>query len=153
MIGVFLVLEGYCHDQSLKLRNWFLKNIHTPRNVKPMSSKEKIVIAVVDDGSSDKTAVSTGDNIVLLKHLVNMGKGAAIKTGSDYAVKNGAQKLIYIDADGQHDPKLIPSFLKALETSDIVFGYRHLNRNMPGVLRFGNHFINHFTKLLFDIAL
>ncbi len=50
VIGIFLVFRGYCHGQSIQDENWFLRNIHTPKNIKPASNKEKIVIAVVDDG-------------------------------------------------------------------------------------------------------
>ncbi|NIO22315.1 MAG: hypothetical protein GTN76_16700, partial [Candidatus Aenigmarchaeota archaeon] len=50
VIGTFLISRGDCPGQSLQQRNWFLRNIHTPTNIKPVSKKEKIVIAVVDDG-------------------------------------------------------------------------------------------------------
>jgi glycosyltransferase involved in cell wall biosynthesis len=60
-------------------------------------------VVVVDDGSKDNTkeTAEKHSNDVLY-HIVNMGKGAALKTGCDYAIKHGAQIIITIDADGQH---------------------------------------------------
>ena len=99
-------------------------------------------VVVVDDGSKDKTSVmAKKSNAVILRHLVNLGKGAALKTGCDYAVKNSAGFIIAIDADAQHDPKEIPRFLEGLKAREIVLGYRKLNRKMPLVLKFGNWLI------------
>ncbi|MBA3064498.1 glycosyltransferase family 2 protein [Candidatus Woesearchaeota archaeon] len=111
-------------------------------------------ILVVDDGSQDKTsAVAEKSGAFVLKHIVNLGKGAALKTGCEYAIKNKAEKIVVLDADGQHDPKEIPEFVKALDNADIVFGYRRLNKNMPFVLRYGNWFIFFMAKLLFGLKI
>ena len=113
---------------------------------------EKVV--VVDDGSQDKTLfIAEKSGAFVLKHIVNLGKGAALKTGCEYAVKKGAEKIVVLDADGQHDPKEIPEFVKALDNVDIVFGYRRLNKKMPFVLRYGNWFIFFMTKLLFGLKI
>ena len=109
-------------------------------------------IVVVDDGSSDKTAENAAKAIVL-KHIVNLGKGAALKTGVEYAIGQGAKYIIALDADGQHDPAMIPEFLDALEDCDIVFGYRKLSGKMPFVFRYGNWFINTMAEILFGIKL
>lgn len=111
-------------------------------------------IVLVDDGSKDKT-FETGKKrkIAVLKHIVNLGKGAALKTGCDYAIQKGAKKIIAIDADGQHEPKEIPNFLKNLEGVDIVFGYRKFSQQMPWLLKFGNNFINLTTKILYKMNL
>ena len=111
-------------------------------------------ILVVDDGSHDKTLfVAEKSGAFVLRHIVNLGKGAALKTGCEYAIKKGAEKIVVLDADGQHDPKEIPEFVKALDNADIVFGYRRLNKNMPFVLRYGNWFIFFMTKLLFGLKI
>lgn len=111
-------------------------------------------IIVVDDGSKDSTyKVAKKLNIVALKHIVNLGKGAALKTGCDYAIKNSAKRLIVLDADAQHDPKEIPKFIKNLNKVDIVFGYRKLNEDMPFILKFGNGVIRSVTKILYNINL
>lgn len=111
-------------------------------------------IAVVDDGSKDKTySISVRLGVKALRHIVNLGKGAALKTGCDFAFRKAADKIVVLDADGQHDPKEIPNFLKALKSADIVFGQRKPSKNMPAILKFGNWFIDKSVKLLFSIDL
>src|SRR3989338_2857076 len=111
-------------------------------------------VIVVDDGSKDKSvSMARRSKAVVLTHLVNLGKGAALKTGCDYAIKSNASLIIAIDADAQHDPKEIPSFLKGLKNHEIVLGYRKLNRKMPSVLKFGNWFINKTIRFLYDIKI
>jgi len=111
-------------------------------------------IVVVDDGSKDNTvnaAKETG--IKVLRHIVNLGKGSALKTGCEFALSKGAKIFIAIDADGQHDPDEIPDFLEALKENDIVFGYRKLAKEMPFILRFGNLLISRTISLFFGIIL
>lgn len=111
-------------------------------------------IVVVDDGSKDSTySVSKKHKIIVLQHIINLGKGAAVKTGCDFALKKGAKRIILVDSDGQHDPAEIPNFLKVLKEVDVVFGYRKFNKNMPLTLKLGNGFINFVTKILYGIDL
>lgn len=111
-------------------------------------------VIVVDDGSKDRTYNAAKKNdAVVLRHVVNLGKGAALKTGCDFAIDNNAEIIVAIDADAQHDPKEIPNFLKSIKGNDIVFGYRRLNKNMPFILKFGNWFISKTIKLLYGIKL
>ncbi len=112
-------------------------------------------IVVVDDGSKDNTCdAAKKEKVTVLKHIVNMGKGSALKTGCDYAVLNGAKYMVVMDSDGQHEASEIPGFLKMLEKgNDIVFGNRVKRKDMPFVLRFGNWFINFMTYILFGIKL
>ncbi len=112
-------------------------------------------VIVVDDGSSDLTAeVSRQKGAVVLRHVINMGKGAALKTGCDYAVKKGAEIIVVLDSDGQHDPEEIPSFMRAIkEGNDIVFGYRKMDKSVPFVLKSGNRLINLATRLLFKMKM
>ena len=109
-------------------------------------------IVVVDDGSSDRTSENAAKAIAL-KHIVNLGKGAALKTGVEYAIMKGAKIIVALDADGQHDPAMIPKFLKALDDCDIVFGYRKMSGRMPLIMRLGNWTINTMTEILFGISL
>ncbi|MBR9699775.1 glycosyltransferase family 2 protein [Candidatus Woesearchaeota archaeon] len=109
-------------------------------------------VIVVDDGSLDKTrqrAEKAG--AIVLEHVVNLGKGAATKTGIEYAISHGAQAIVLIDGDGQHAPKEIPKILNKLKQCDIVFGIRTRRKHMPSVLKFGNWVINEATKLLYGI--
>jgi len=110
-------------------------------------------IIVVDDGSSDKTA-EVAKGVVVLTHVVNLGKGAALKTGCEYALREGADVLIAMDADGQHKAQDIPKLLEALKGRDIIFTYRAFNSHtMPVVLRLGNKVIQWVSKLLFNIRI
>ncbi len=109
-------------------------------------------VIVVDDGSRDGTAsCAEQSGAIVLRHAVNLGKGAALKTGCDYALMKGAEAFIVLDADGQHEPKEIPSFVEALKTSDIVFGSRKVPEAMPMVLKFGNAFLSTSLRMLYGI--
>lgn len=112
-------------------------------------------IIVVDDGSKDNTygsAKLTG--VIVLRNIVNMGKGSALKTGCDYAVNQGAKILIALDADTQHDPVEIPNFLKSIKQgNEFVFGFRKFNKSMPFILKFGNQIINLVVKFLYHLDL
>jgi glycosyltransferase involved in cell wall biosynthesis len=117
-------------------------------------AKKYCNVIVVDDGSTDRTyELAKKEDVPALRHIVNLGKGAALKTGCEYALKKGAKRLVFLDADGQHEPEEIPHFLSALKEADIVFGSRSLNRKMPLILKFGNWFINKMNSILFGIEL
>lgn len=116
--------------------------------------KHAFNIVVVDDGSYDKTSkIATLQKVDVIRLNKNSGKGKAARIGCDYANKKGAEKIILIDSDGQHDPEEIPKFLSALKHKDIVFGYRTFNNSMPTRFRIGNNFINWITKLLYGIKI
>lgn len=111
-------------------------------------------VLVVDDGSGD----STGDKAKqagaeVLRHIINLGKGAAIKTGCEYAISNGAEFIVLLDADGQHEPHEIPKFIHLLQDNDIVFGVRTKRTSMPFILKIGNEFIHLVTLILYGIDL
>ncbi len=118
-------------------------------------SKKNIV--VVDDGSNDDSYeilhknFSKNKRLVLLRHVINLGKGAAMKTGVIMAWRLGAKAVVFIDADGQHDVKKLPEFEKLLETNDLVFGYRNLGIEMPIIRRWGNLFSINLMKSMFNI--
>jgi glycosyltransferase involved in cell wall biosynthesis len=110
-------------------------------------------IIVVDDGSRDATSEIAERKVTVLKHLVNIGKGAALKTGIEYALSKGAEAFVAMDADGQHRPEDIPRLLSALNGRDIVFTYREFGGNMPLVKKFGNRFIQGVSALIFGIRI
>ena len=127
------------------------------RNISRIIKKTKRYVSeviVVDDGSTDRTK-QFGENAgaVVLRHIVNLGKGAALKTGCDFAVKKGAKFIIARDADAQHNPQDIPRFIEKLKKYDIVFSYRKPGRKMPFVLRFGNWFISGIVGFLYGVSL
>jgi len=84
-------------------------------------------IMVVDDGSSDETKRAALENgAQLLEHPFNLGKGAALRTGFQYALQKDYQVIITLDADGQHDPAEIPFLLKIYQSvkPDILIASR-----------------------------
>lgn len=92
-------------------------------------AKSGYTVVVVDDGSTDSTwDTLAGLPVVRLRHLVNLGQGAALETGMEYARRHGAQAVVHFDADGQHDPMQIPALLAPLSTGnvDVVLGSRFL---------------------------
>ncbi len=84
-------------------------------------------VVVINDGSTDGTSATAGAaGAHVLEHKVNLGKGAALKTGFEYAIEKGYDAVITMDGDGQHEPTAIPDFLDALEKSDadVIIGTR-----------------------------
>jgi glycosyltransferase involved in cell wall biosynthesis len=84
-------------------------------------------VVVVDDGSSDATAdIAFASGATVLTHAINLGQGAALQTGIEYALEQGATHVCTFDADGQHDPATIDVMLAALEDSgaDVALGSR-----------------------------
>lgn len=92
-------------------------------------------IVVVDDGSTDNTAQSARlAGAILVRHPMNMGQGAALKTGIDFALEMGCKYVVTYDADGQHDVDDVANMLCVLQNEDldIVVGSRFLG-NSPGL--------------------
>ena len=85
-------------------------------------------IIIIDDGSVDnsyKEAEIKG--VWLLKHLINLGQGAAIQTGIDFARRKNIKYIVTFDADGQHNADDVKGFIDTLkEGYDIVLGSRFL---------------------------
>lgn len=87
-------------------------------------------VIVIDDGSSDDTAdKARSAGAVVIKHIINRGQGAALQTGTDYALTHGAEIIVHFDADGQMDPSDIPFLCEPIQKGecDIVLGSRFLN--------------------------
>src|SRR5262249_34640160 len=92
--------------------------------------------AVVDDGSSDTTAQQAGAaGARVIPHPFNLGHGAALQTGIDYALAQQAEVIITFDADGQHRVSDISRLTDALvqERADFALGSRFLGQapNLP----------------------
>jgi glycosyltransferase involved in cell wall biosynthesis len=97
-------------------------------------------VVVVDDGSTDGTAaLAEAAGATVLRQMPNAGKGAALRTGFRWAIDNGFEGILTLDADGQHEPAEIPSFLAAWrsDASDLVVGKRNF-RAMPPIRRLSN---------------
>jgi glycosyltransferase involved in cell wall biosynthesis len=79
-------------------------------------------VVVVDDGSTDGTAHVAGRaGAEVLSHPINLGQGAALQTGIEYALLRGASHVVTFDADGQHRPEDIAGLLAALSAHDADF--------------------------------
>lgn len=112
-------------------------------------------VVVVDDCSKDGSKKQLADlPIYYLRHRVNMGQGAALQTGIDFAKRNGARYFVTFDADGQHDSNDIQGMIGFLEkeNADIVFGSRfmegaqtNVSRSRSFALNFGRY-INYLVS-------
>lgn len=89
-------------------------------------------LIVVDDNSPDGTAKIVSElkeslpGIVLIVRQDERGRGFAGKLGFQKALDLGAEVIVEMDADGSHDPKDVPSLLRALETCDLAIGSRYV---------------------------
>lgn len=83
------------------------------------------IIVVIDDGSSDATADrAAGAGAEVLRLPFNCGVGGAMGAAFKYASGMGAQAVVQVDADGQHDASHIPALLAGLHSADVVVGAR-----------------------------
>jgi glycosyltransferase involved in cell wall biosynthesis len=105
------------------------------------SSVPGAAVIVVNDGSTDATpAAARGCADAVLSFRQNRGKGAALRLGFDAALRRGAERVLTIDADGQHDPASAPALLDALTRSDVAIGTRARSGTaMPIGRRLTNH--------------
>ena len=101
-------------------------------------------VCVIDDGSIDETTTAArragADEVIV--HRVNRGCGAAVRSGLLHARSRGAEIVVKLDADGQHDPADIPALINPIleGRADVVYGDRfpRLTYRMPFVRRVGN---------------
>jgi len=97
-------------------------------------------VVVVDDGSDDGTAeAAEAAGATVLRQRPNAGKGAALRAGFRHALAAGAEAVVTLDGDGQHDPAEIPAFLAAWEArhAPLIIGCRTFSQ-MPPVRRLAN---------------
>src|SRR3989339_378619 len=88
-------------------------------------------IVVIDDGSADRTVLKAKEaGAQVLQHLINRGQGAALQTGTTYALNQGADIIVHFDADGQFEAKEIEVMLQPVlkGEADVVLGSRFLSQ-------------------------
>ncbi len=122
----FIIIPAYNEEKSIA-------NV-----VKELKQNNYKNIIVIDDGSEDNTfKEAKKGNITVLKHILNRGQGAALKTGIDYALSNGADIIVTYDADGQHSPDDIKDIIKPIKNkkADITLGSRFLKKNKIPFIR------------------
>jgi glycosyltransferase involved in cell wall biosynthesis len=104
-------------------------------------------IIIVDDGSDSQfspifDALRAMDNVRILRHAVNLGKGAALKTGINYALAEypAITGIVTADADGQHDPRDIAAVARTFAGTPtaLVIGSRGFAAEIPWRSRLGN---------------
>lgn len=104
-------------------------------------------VLIVDDGSTDGTETQArASGVEVVRHPLNQGKGAAIKTGlRDLAARPNIEYILILDGDGQHSPEEIPRFLEAANRShaQMLVGNRMENTvKMPFVRKMTNRFMS-----------
>lgn len=104
-------------------------------------------ILVVNDGSTDNTAdLAEALGVRVITHPYSLGNGGAVKTGARQATGN---IIIFMDADGQHNPDDIPDLLNMLhEGYDMVVGARHPSTHGSLMRRFGNSIYNRLASFM-----
>ncbi len=104
-------------------------------------------ILVVNDGSTDATeAVCHEHEVRVISHPYSMGNGAAIKTGARNAK---GDILVFMDADGQHDPKDVPHLLEAVSKGyKMAVGARHARTHASWLRRFANYWYNRLASFM-----
>lgn len=88
-------------------------------------------IVVIDDGSQDEMAIIAQQaGATVLKHAINRGQGAALQTGNEYALLQGADIIIHFDADNQFQAEEIPDLIAPIESgqAEAVLGSRFLSK-------------------------
>lgn len=110
-------------------------------------------VIVVDDGSADRTAeIAKKAGAEVIIHKTNKGKGSALKTGFKAAAEIGADIIITMDSDGQHNPADIPKLIVPIieGNADVVNGSRYLNgldKNTPIYRRVGQTILDRVTNV------
>ena len=92
-----------------------------------------IDVLVVDDGSPDGTAMeAAAAGARVIRHPFNLGYGSALHSGYCAAMRSGYQRVLQMDADGQHDPGMLARLMAALDQgADIALGSRYLTQKAP----------------------
>jgi glycosyltransferase involved in cell wall biosynthesis len=129
-------------------------NVTTLSLVLEEAKRHVAAVLVVNDGSTDGTkqllsGLFTGN---VIHHEKNLGKGEALRTGLEFALKNGFKTVISMDTDGQHLVEDLPRVIKAAAENPeaIIIGDRQLSlksEDVPGHSRFGRRFSDFWVWL------
>ena len=104
----------------------------------------KMKVIVIDDGSeiSVDSLVEKQENLLIVRHEVNKGKGEALLTAALTAKEMGCEHMVAIDGDGQHYPSEVQKLLPFIEENTIVIGNRKFKEDVPNSSKFGRAFSN-----------
>ncbi|HLD60925.1 MAG TPA: glycosyltransferase family 2 protein [Patescibacteria group bacterium] len=132
---LFVVLPAYNEEKQIgRVIRGLFQHVHGFAPItdgETDSGNRSIQIIVVDDGSMDGTVeVAEGEGATVLRHVINRGQGAALQTGNEYALAQGAEVVVHFDADGQFNPEDVILALQTLEQKklDVVLGSRFLDK-------------------------
>lgn len=146
--SVLIIIPAY--NEETVIADTLKKIISETKKLKKLNTK----IVLVNDGSSDNTKNIAEKYVEVLNHFVNMGSGAATRTGLAYARRNDFDFAVTIDADGQHSPEDMTKIINKLVSggSDLLVGSRLINsRGMPTIRLIGNNFLNFITRILLGV--
>lgn len=135
MVFISVIIPAYNEGGTI---GWVIEG------VRKALKDQKFEIIIVDDGSTDNTyEVASKYPVEIVRHEINMGYGAALKSGFS---KAKGDIIVTLDADGQHNPIEIPSLINPIlqGKADLVIGSRYLKKGESG---FG------FFRTLFEKAL
>lgn len=113
----FCVIPAYNEEATIK------KIIN---EVRPLVDK----VVVIDDGSTDNTYnLAAAEDIVLLRHIINRGQGAALRTGTEHSLAEGAEIIVHFDADDQFLSRDIEKIIQPIMSGEaqVIFGSRFLD--------------------------
>jgi glycosyltransferase involved in cell wall biosynthesis len=121
-------------------------------------SRAGYAAVVIDDGSSDATAEQArAGGATVIRHPFNLGQGAALQSGIEYALAQAAECIVTFDADGQHRVSDISRLTEALvrERADFALGSRFLGQapNLPPLRRLVLQAATAFTRLTTGLQL
>jgi len=115
-------------------------------------------VLVIDDGSADGTAdIASRCGATVLRHPFNLNYGAALQTGYRYAVHNGYDVAVQLDADGQHDPGDAPRLAAPILAgrADVVLGSRFFagsTYRMPPLRRIGSQWFRLLVRAITGLS-
>jgi glycosyltransferase involved in cell wall biosynthesis len=110
-------------------------------------------VIVVDDGSTDRTEeIALSNDAILVSHQKNLGKGAAMKTGVS---RSSGEIIVFLDADGDHDPQSIPSLIKPIldGEAEFVIGSRAFSGFGAVTSSFSRRLSNNVASLVISIVI
>jgi glycosyltransferase involved in cell wall biosynthesis len=122
MGDTLIIIPAYNEDESL------------PSVLKELREQTpELDVLVISDGSTDRTTeVARAAGVAVAELPFNLGIGGALRTGFTYAVRNGYQRAVQFDADGQHDPLQVAVLLAGLDAGvDMVVGSRFAEGGAP----------------------
>ncbi|MBC8311227.1 MAG: glycosyltransferase family 2 protein [Candidatus Marinimicrobia bacterium] len=122
-------------------------NNHLPELIQRIQAHSNLSILVIDDGSIEPVILSD-DTIIMIRNESNLGKGATLTKGFEYASQHGFSHVISIDSDLQHPPERVNDFSEYDERFDLVCGQRIIDSSMPLHRRISNKLTSKIISIL-----